>query len=125
MEYWEPLPLQCPPEDAADQSIALAYRAVMSNPPTAACFASQAARDRPMSELGDPCKHASCSLFTCRDKATNIAGRLPKPRDGGPYLASMAIPVGAGRSLIKRRHVDLWFYKHFNPTTAVIVVETV
>lgn len=125
MEYRESLPLQCPPEGATDQNIVLAYRAVMSNPPKAACFDSQAKRNRPLSELGDPCRHASCSLFTCREKATNIAGRLPKPRDGGPYIASMTIPTGAGRSLIKKQHVDLWFYKDFDPTIVVVAVETV
>ena len=125
MEYRESLPLQCPPEGAADQDIALAYRAVMANPPTPACFDSQAKRNRPPTALVDPCRHASCSLFTCREKATNIASRLPKPRDGGPYVAAVTIPIGAGRSIIKKQHVDLWFYKDFDPTTVVIQVETV
>lgn len=124
-EYREALPAECPPEAATDQVILVAYRVVTSNPPTLECFASQAERKRPLMEGGDMCKHRSCSLFTCPDKIANIAGRLPKPRDGGPFIATMTIPTGAGRSLIKKKHVDLWLYKSFDPTKAVVAMEAV
>tara|TARA_R110002020_G_scaffold467027_5_gene690234 strand:+ start:1220 stop:1456 length:237 start_codon:yes stop_codon:yes gene_type:complete len=74
-------------------------------------------------EGGDVCKHASCSLFSSYDKAKNIASRLPKPKDSGPLLATMSIPAGAGLWVSANKHIDYWFYKHFNPVSAVVGLE--
>ena len=123
MDYLEPLPPQCPPDAAIDQAIPVAYRVVGANPATSACFESQAAKNRPLLEIDNACSHRSCSMFTSFDKASNIASRLPKPRESGPLIATVTIPTGAGRSKIARKHIDLWFYKSFNPTASVLKIE--
>lgn len=125
MEYIEDLPEQCPPEEAKDQPIEIAYRVVKCDPPTQSCFASQASRNRPLRDGGDQCRHASCSLFSCFNKAKNIAYKLPKPRRGARLIAEMKLPKGAGRSLIVGDHIDFWFYSAFAPTDAVVKVEPV
>jgi hypothetical protein len=125
MGFWEELPDQCPPAKAADIEISDAYRCVTSDSPTKDDFLSQAARKRPLNPLADPCKHSSCSLFTCADKAKNIAYRLPKPREGGPFVAHLTIESGAGVSLEKNKHVDFWMYDTFDPVAAIKKIETV
>jgi hypothetical protein len=125
MNFWEVLPDKCPPEKAADVAIAVAYRCVTSEKPSKSDFLSQAAKKRALLPLGDACKHASCSLFTCPDKAQNIAYRLPKPREGGPFVAHLTISTGAGVSLQKNKHVDFWMYDTFDPVAAITKVETV
>lgn len=123
MEFREPLPAQCPPANAVDAEIELAYRVVWADPPTERCFASQAAKGLPPSPGADPCRHRSCSLFIDLAAATNIAYRLPKPRESGPLIATLSIPEGAGRHCRKRKHVDWWIYKSFDPAQAVTGVE--
>lgn len=125
MKFWEVLPAQCPPAKAADIEISDAYRCVTSSTPTKNDFLSQAAKKLKLGPLGDPCKHASCSLFTCSEKAKNIAYRLPKPREGGPFVAQLTIGSGAGVSLIKNKHVDFWMYDTFDPVAVIKKVETV
>jgi hypothetical protein len=62
-----------------------------------------------------------------RDKAIEIAGKLPKPRFSNPHLALMNISQGDGMSLVNQRstHVHLWAAEDFDPLGAVVDVEKV
>lgn len=123
MGFWEELPLQCPPEDAQDVEIEVAYRVVFSNPVTKEHFRSHRYLGIPSSS-GDECRHASCSLWTSADRARQIA-EFPKLKPRNPWIASMIIPKGSGLSRAKRDHIDLWIYDDFDPLSAVIAVEPV
>ena len=125
MGYWEVLPQQCPPADAADVAISEAYRLVGANPPAKDHFASYAKLGKPKPPTVDPCSWASCSLFTSLTHLRNMSA-LPKIRDAGaPFVAKLSLPVGAGMSRLKRKHVDFWMFDTFDPTSAVSQVEPV
>lgn len=121
MEYWEQLPPQCPPATAADVALSGAFRIVFNNPPTKDDFKSKRALGHEMEPDGDECRFSSCSLFTCVRKVGNVAG-LPKVRARNPFVASIDVPVGAGKSLTRKKHVDFWMYSTFDPVGAVVDV---
>lgn len=122
MGFWEILPPQCPPIEAVDVAIVQAYRVVYSNPPAKEHFASFAKLGRPKPPHVNDCTYASCSLCTCIDKMRTLAG-LPKVRAKNPFIAALSIPQGAGRSMIKDKHISFWMYDTFDPVAATLHVE--
>ena len=122
MGYWEELPLQCPPAEASEDAIELAYRVVYSNPPNREHFRSQRYLNRQLSPGGDECRHASCSLCATIERARLFCG-LPKVKAKVPLIAHMSIPQGSGRQLTKKDHIDFWIYDDFDPCSAVVEVE--
>lgn len=121
MQFLEDLPPECPPKEAQDGDVGIAYRAIVDETPTTDDFKSYAALGRSSSSV-DSCRFASCSLYTCKDKAKNIFS-LPKKRHEFKYLATLEIKRGAGLALMRKKHVDLWMFAGFNPLSAVISVE--
>jgi hypothetical protein len=117
MEFCEELPPQCPPPEAEDIAIEEAWRVVSGAELTAEDFYSHARKQIPKRPTATDCDHASCSLFTSRDKVAALASRLPKTRIANPWIARVAIPVGAGLSVANKKtlHVHLWMYKSFDP----------
>jgi len=124
MPYWEPLPEQCPPAEAEDIAIDIAYRVVFTNPPKQEQFASLKALGRDMPPGTDECRFASCSLWSCPTQVRKIAG-LPKVRIQNPLIAELQIAQGSGTSITKNKHIDFWIYDSFDPTLAVVKVEDV
>jgi len=116
--FREELPDQCPPHEAVDVAYERLYRAVPADPPLNEHFDSHARLGKPKPDTVDDCRWASCSLFTHRRKATNVA-KLPKLRPVCQFVAELRVDVGAGLSQLRKQHVDFWFYKEFDPCTAV------
>jgi len=81
----------------------------------------------PIRPIADPCKWRSCSMFLSRDKAIDIAGKLPKSRIRDPHLALVNISPSDGRALVnaKTKHIDLWLSSTFNPAAAIVELEKV
>lgn len=127
MDWLENLPPGCPPGAASDIELLGVYRVVTSDKPTGEDFQSHAARKVPLRPTATPCDWASCSLFLSRDKAIEIAGKLPKPRFSNPHLALLTIAPGDGKSLINKRstHIHFWAAKDFDALGAVVTVEKV
>jgi hypothetical protein len=127
MVFLEELPPQCPPAGAQGMEINGAYRVVSCDKPTISDFWSQAKLGVPMRPTTDPCKWCSCSLFLSRDKAVDIAGKLPKTRIKQPHLALINIGPSDGRALVNNRtsHVDLWVSATFKFQTAIVSLEKV
>jgi hypothetical protein len=127
MDWLENLPPGCPPDEASDTEIEGVYRVVTCADPTMEDFKSHAALNMPIRPLCTPCDWSSCSLFMSRDKAIDIAGKLPKARFTEPHLALLNISLGDGKSIINHRtsHVHFWASKQFDPEPAIIVVEKV
>jgi hypothetical protein len=125
MGYWENLPQQCPPAEAQDVAIEVAYRVVYADPPQKDDFASHAKLGKKAPESVDPCAWASCSMCTRIDRMRNFAG-LPKVRGKGPtFVAKLSIPAGSGMSLKKGYHIDFWMFDTFDPVAATIEAEAV
>jgi hypothetical protein len=127
MVFLEELPPQCPPAGAKAMEIEGAYRVVSCDSPTIQDFWSQDRLGVPIRPTADPCKWRSCSLFLSRDKAVDIAGKLPKARIKEPHLALVNIQTSDGRALVNARtsHVDLWLSTTFDPQAAVVNLEKV
>ena len=123
--YCEALPNHCPPEEAKETAIGIAYRVGYSDPPTMDDFASHNKLGQKKPPRVDSCKWASCSLFSDKAKAENLT-KLPKIRCRNPYLAKLDIPKGSGKWLKgKRSHIDFWMFKSFNPISATLELEKV
>lgn len=102
------MPNSCPPSDAVDAEIARAYRLVANNPPTANDFASKAQMGEVVTFGADPCKWASCSLFS---KIKPLM-KLTRLRAEYPHLMALSIPAGFGLHVANERtgHIDFWRY---------------
>lgn len=125
MVFLEELPDQCPPAKAQSASIEGAYRVVFAKPPTIKDFWSHSKLGK--KRYGDvtECRWRSCSMFLTRDKALNIASKLPKSRAAKPYLALVNLSPNDGMTLIndKTAHVDVWLTEQFSIDVAVIDTE--
>lgn len=120
--FWESLPPNCPPADAADVAYSSVYRFLPSNPPSGNDFASHAAQGSPPPGGVDACRWASCSFFLTKGAAMK---RLPKIRKRFKFVTRLRIPKGAGLSKEARGHIDFWFFKTFDPLSAVIETESI
>jgi hypothetical protein len=127
MTFFEELPEQCPPANAMERELPAAYRVVTNVNPDMEDFKSYAARKVKCPDGFDPCRWASCSLFLSRDRAIEIAMKLPKPRFKKPFIATMSITAMDGVSLVKKNspHVDFWMYSNFDPLNAIVETESV
>jgi hypothetical protein len=121
MPFKEELPLQCPPEDAVEDAIAVAYRMVYANPPTEDDFKSKKALGH-LFTGDDECGFASCSLNANLMKAQRLAA-LPKPREKGAMVAKVSIPAGWGMwKQNSKKHIHYWMYDVFDHTKVVLEV---
>lgn len=115
-EYAEELPSQCPPDDAVDRAWDALYRAVPCKPAEVKHFASKAANGDKPSVLDDPCRFASCSMYTALRPAEKML-QYPNYKDGA--VVKLKISAGSGKSKRKKQHVDFWAYMGFDFIGAV------
>jgi len=115
--YFEKLPEgECPPLDAVDVDLGRVWRLVPSLPVLDEHFASHAALGK-HNYSSDPCRWASCSLFTTEQAALSIT-KLPKHKQ--KTVVALYVPKGAGKSKTVKKHVDFWRYSSFKPLQALI-----
>ena len=96
MIYREPLPANCPPDDAEEITARCrVYRLVRHNPPVADDFRSQrAAKPHLILHNVTECQARGLSVFTAR----NDAGRRTRaPRLQGTMVCEVLLDQGAGR----------------------------
>lgn len=125
--FAENLPDQCPPSNATEPKAALLIRLAKTNTPTAACFASHAARNLPVRGDTSACQHASCSMFEhdAEDEQLNAMRALPRFRNFG-FAFIVQVGAASGMALYgQKKHVDLWIFKGFDPVGAVTQVRTI
>lgn len=108
--FAEVLPDMCPPPDDIDGEIAIAFRAVVSDPPPANAFISERSKGISLRPGTDECSWASCSLFATTDALTKLKGLKRR----FPYVATLKIPAGAGLHRTNRAHIDFWCYAGYN-----------
>ena len=94
--YREPLPENCPPEEAAAISRRrIVFRLVRNNPPTDADFRSQRAENPGREFKGiTECQVRGLSVFTERRDAVE---RLKRPNLKGMLVCRVVLDRGAGR----------------------------
>jgi hypothetical protein len=117
--FSENLPGSCPPTDASDVEFTEVWRVVSGPTLGVSDFYSHAKLKIVRLPMVSECDHASCSLFTSRDKVSTLAKRLPKTRFENPYVVKLSIPEGSGMSLQNTRtgHVHFWMFSSFDPLT--------
>lgn len=110
-EFMEDLPGCCPPDEALLQGYDEAWRFVTTDPPTQGDFQSLAAVKPPPPTV-DPCRWASCSLFSTKAAALQ---KLPKMRVRFKFLAKIRITEKCGFTDLKNFHIDFWRFKTHVP----------
>lgn len=121
-EFSENLPANCPPEGLPEITTQIVLRLVASAKPSLDDFKSLASLGLPRRGDTTACQHASCSAFrvdTKVDRARQLK-KLPRIRNRN-HVAFVSIGPACGVGLFSRSssHVDLWFYKAFNPVKAI------
>ena len=95
MQFYEPLPPDCPPQDAVEitDQITL-YRLVKTLPPTARDFKSYRTL-RPQDEFGDnECKASGLSVYIRRSSAEN---QLRRSNFKDYHICELNLDNGAGK----------------------------
>jgi hypothetical protein len=121
-EFMEELPPCCPPDTAVLKGYAEAWRFVTSNTPVASDFRSGAAIKAAPPNV-DPCRWASCSIFTTKDAAIATITKLPKLRARFGFLAKISITEKCGFTDLQGFHIDFWRFKTYVPN--VLEVEAI
>jgi hypothetical protein len=118
MAYAEPLPLRCPPPNAADVELVDVFRLVEAKTYSPKDFASHQALEKENKGNADACLWASCSLV--RDPRKHIA-TWPRLRASCKFALKLTIPVGSGKSLSKKlsNHIHFWAYAGFDTSSKV------
>jgi hypothetical protein len=121
--YRENLPAKnCPPAESHEGECGEAWRLLPAKKPTAADFASNAAKGEPLPRPdADPCRWASCSLFTNMDALIRSRNTFKKLRKMA-FAAQVKIVTGSGRLLVENDHIDFWMFDTFDPLAAVLDV---
>ena len=114
MLYREPLPDDCPPDDAEEINAArFVYRLVRNNPPNDDDFRSQRV-EKPTARFNvSECRARGLSVFANRRVAERLA---KKPNLADSAICQVVLTTGAGR--IKRTggrsHYTWWPYKDYD-----------
>lgn len=83
-------------------------------------FKSHAAQGKPVPPGVDPCRWASCSLFTVKDAAIKL---LPQIRGKYSFVATLKLATGCGYMKEGNGHIDFWMFEFFHPVAVVVLVE--
>jgi hypothetical protein len=119
--YGEPLPDECPPDNANEGELVGVFRFVPVDQPEEECFASHYAlgKLKPSKLDVTECEWASCSLFSSIEAMLKMRGL----RKRNPFVAKLEIPAGSGRFILeKNSHIHFWRYGAFNMKSAVVDV---
>ena len=113
----EVMPESCPPANASELERQEAYRFVEASDVTIDDFKSKAALGLSVPPNMCACKWASCSLIPGEYPNSKIR-KLPlfKHRN---FMARVQIDEQSGIGAKTERHIDLWMYATFDPTSAV------
>lgn len=112
--YREPLPENCPPEEAAEiSSPRIVFRLARNDPPTDEDFRSQRAENPESNFNVDECIARGLSVFSERD---TLERQLRKPRHRGKAICQVTLDSGAGfikQTGQNRRHYTWWPWAGF------------
>jgi hypothetical protein len=122
LDFREELPDGCPPEAAHDGGCGTAYRLVPTAKPVPSDFASNAAKKETCPETCDPCRWASCSLFTDLNTIQKKRKTFKKLRKFH-FAAEMTIKSGSGLLMQEGSHIDFWMFASFDPIGAIADVK--
>lgn len=107
----------CPPPEASPPERQKVIRFVASAAPSAQDFWSHHALGKMKPPEVDPCRWASCSVFTTQP----AINKLPSIRRRFKFFVEMEIDETSG--VIKSGmggHIDLWMFSAFDPLQAIL-----
>lgn len=117
LEWAEPLPPSCPPEDSVSPNGEQYYRLVKVFPPTESDFYSYRMLYPSRSfQLGE-CIARSVSLLTSYEECGNLT-KLPRYKNHNNIIIMIILPPESGVVLqtgLKRSHFSWWRAKNFDP----------
>jgi len=117
MTFAEELPELCPPNEAIDEDLGIAWRFVSRSGPSEEDFKSHSALGKRIPFGMDSCRWASCSLFTT-EEAVRAKSKLASLREKQPI--KIKVPKGSGMSATKGKHIDFWRFSDFDPMEHLI-----
>ena len=120
MKFREALPTACPPNHAVETAQPSAFRLISSANPQSSDFDSNAA-SKPAPLGCDPCRWASCSLYTNLETLKMKRETFPKLRKMAFY-AKLSISENCGKSVVENNHIDFWMSDKFDPVKSVVAV---
>jgi len=123
--FAEPLPVDCPPEDAAPLFKGAMIRLAKQATPTAADFLSYKALGGANVGGVCPCIYSACSMFQHDndDEQIRAMQKLPKFRRFR-YAYVISVDANSGLGLEgQNKHVSVWLYSTFNPLSYVLEVK--
>lgn len=107
----------CPPSDANRPERQTVIRLVAAAPPKSDDFCSYHTLGKPKPIDVDPCRWASCSVFTTKP----ALAKLPRIRKRFKFIAELEIDEDSG--VVKAGHgghLDLWMFSDFDPLQAIV-----
>ena len=115
MEWAEPLPEFCPPEDAINPSNELFYRIIESDEPTEIDFHSHRKRWPNRIFKTNECRARSLSICNILNECKKVR-LLPTQRNKKIIQIFLSEESGVIKKTGKRKHhFSWWCYKSFNP----------
>src|SRR5271157_4434800 len=121
MKFREALPDGCPPNHASEGAWPQAFRLLAAAKPEPAHFLSSSAA-KPCPSGVDPCRWASCSLYTNLQTLKKKRETFPKLRKMS-FFAELNIAANSGKTLNDgNNHLDFWMFDHFDPIKAITKV---
>jgi len=115
MEWAEPLPKFCPPEDTINPSGELFYRIIESDEPTKIDFHSHRRRWPKRNFSTNECRTRSLSIYNALNECKKVR-LLPLHRNKKIVEIFLSEESGVIKKTGKRKHhFSWWRYKSFNP----------
>jgi hypothetical protein len=102
------LPALCPPAEAVDADIVLAYRILDGQGLADRDWLSHTARGTTLAPGASACEWAAVSLFTNPE-----APKKYKNLKGKTHAARVSIPAGSGVHTTRGAHINFWCHAEF------------
>lgn len=111
-----PPPTTCPPQGAVPPERQKVFRFIAATPPKIEDFLSYFTLGKSNPPAVDPCRWASCSVYTKRP----AMNKLPRIRKRFKYFVEVEIDQNSGLIISgEGGHIDLWMFHAFDPLQAI------
>lgn len=115
MKYREPLPADCPPDDAEDITADMTvFRLVRGNPPTDDDFRSQRVESPNRKFPVDECTTRGLSVFSLEKDAKEKTLKIHRLRDHLIYHVKLTTGAGKIRKSSGSSHITWWPFANFD-----------
>jgi hypothetical protein len=117
MNFRDTLPNGCPPNHASEEGYSQAFRLLSAAKPELGHFLPNSAEKQCPTGV-DPCRWASCSLYTNLDTLRKKRQTFPRLRKM-LFFAEISIAANSGKIVHENDHLDFWMFFSFDPIKAI------